>query len=186
MEVKLLTMIDPATGWVEIAELPTKIVDKYNKKDDIWYKDKILDKDSSTISRLFNKHWLSRYPRPRYVTCDNGGEFKLHLAELCKEYSIGRKPTSSRNPQANAIIERMHGVLNNMLRTSGINSLDEVTAERIDEWVSTGARCRESVLLWWCDGTATRALGASCHFPVLFFSMVSDYKVALQCCFFQL
>ena len=139
MEVMLLTMIDPATGWVEIAELPTKIVDKYNKKDDIWYKDEILDKDSSTISRLFNKHWLSRYPRPRYVTCDNGGEFKLHLAELCKQYSIGRKPTSSRNPQANAIIERMHGVLNNMLRTSGINSLDEVTAERIDEWVSNAA-----------------------------------------------
>lgn len=81
MQVMLLTMIDPATGWVEIAELPTKIVDKYNKKDDIWYKDEILDKDSSTISRLFNKHWLSRYPRPRYVTCDNGGEFKLHLAE---------------------------------------------------------------------------------------------------------
>jgi len=33
----------------------------------------------------------------------------------------------------------MHGVLNSMLRTSGINSLDEVTAERIDEWVSNAA-----------------------------------------------
>jgi hypothetical protein len=139
MEVMLFTMIDPATGWVEITELPTKIVDKYNKETDTWSKDEILDKESSTISRLFNKHWLSRYPRPRYVLCDNGGEFALHLKELCKQYSIGRKPTSSRNPQANAIIERMHGVLNSMLRTSGLNNLDEVTAECIDEWVTNAA-----------------------------------------------
>ncbi len=139
MEVMLLTIIDPATGWVEIAELPTKIVELYNKKDDTWSKTEILDKSSATISRLFNKHWLSRYPRPRYVTCDNGGEFKLHLRELCKQYSIGRKPTSSRNPQANAIIERMHGVLNSMLRTSGLNALDEVSADCIDDWVANAA-----------------------------------------------
>jgi len=55
MEVMLLTIIDPATGWVEIAELPTKIVELYNKKDDTWSKTEILDKSSATISRLFNR-----------------------------------------------------------------------------------------------------------------------------------
>lgn len=139
MEVMCLTIIDPATGWFEIAELPTKIVDKYDKKQDKWFKDEILDKDSATISRLFNKHWLSRYPRPRYVVCDNGGEFKLHLKRLCKEFSIGRKPTSSRNPQANAILERVHGVVNSMLRTSRLQELEEVSAERIDEWITNMA-----------------------------------------------
>eukprot|EP00985_Skeletonema_marinoi_P024416 scaffold16981_cov118-Skeletonema_marinoi.AAC.1 len=50
MEVMCLTIIDPATGWFEIAELPTKIVDKYDKKQDKWFKDEILVKDSATIS----------------------------------------------------------------------------------------------------------------------------------------
>lgn len=139
MDFMCMTMIDPATGWFEIVELPTKEVEKYDKERDTMVKSEIIDKSSETISRLFNKCWLSRYPRPRYVTCDNGGEFKLHLAELCKTYTIGRKPTSSRNPQANAILERVHGVVNSMLRTSGLNDLDEVTDAQIDDWITNTA-----------------------------------------------
>jgi len=41
---------------------------------------------------------------------DNGSEFKLHFA-LCDSYGIKRKPTTIKNPQANAICERVHQVL---------------------------------------------------------------------------
>ena len=44
------------------------------------------------------------------------------------EYNIIRKPITSRNPQANAIVERVHKTLNDMVCTKGIKDsrdLDE-------------------------------------------------------------
>jgi hypothetical protein len=36
---------------------------------------------------------------------------------MCENYDIKAKPTTSHNPQANAIIEQVHKVVNNMLRS---------------------------------------------------------------------
>ena len=36
---------------------------------------------------------------------------------MCENYGIKAKPTTSHNPQANAIIERVHKVAKNMLRS---------------------------------------------------------------------
>jgi transposase InsO family protein len=36
---------------------------------------------------------------------------------MCENYGIKAKPTTSHNPQANAIIERVHKMVNNMLRS---------------------------------------------------------------------
>jgi hypothetical protein len=36
---------------------------------------------------------------------------------MCENYSIKAKPTTSHNPQANAIIEQVHKVINIMLRS---------------------------------------------------------------------
>ncbi len=49
---------------------------------------------------------------------DNGSEFTLHFCVLCKTYGVKRKPTSTKNPQANAILERIYAVFTNMLCTS--------------------------------------------------------------------
>ena len=51
-----MTFIDPATSWIEIAE--------------------ITDKMSTTMSLLLDRVWLSRYPRPDKIIFDNGTEFK--------------------------------------------------------------------------------------------------------------
>ncbi len=80
-----------------------------------------FDKSSAQISNLVYKTWFSRYPRCRYIIYDNGSEFKLHFQSLCNTYGIKRKPTSVKNPQANVILERIHGVLGNMLRTSELD-----------------------------------------------------------------
>ena len=64
-----------------------------------------FDKSSARIAKLVNKSWLSRYPRSKYVIYDNGSEFKLHFESLCDDYGIERKPTTIKNPQANAILE---------------------------------------------------------------------------------
>jgi len=125
-------MIDPATGWFEIIELPTtEVTYTRDKEEDIV--EVILDKSSACISQLFNKSWLSRYPRARYVTYDNGSEFKLHFRSLCDSFGIKRKPNTIKNPQANAILERIHSVLANMLRTSSIDMQDTCTPQMVDE-----------------------------------------------------
>jgi hypothetical protein len=36
---------------------------------------------------------------------------------MCDNYDIQAKPTTSHNPQANAIIEQVHKVVNDMLRS---------------------------------------------------------------------
>jgi len=98
-----------------------------------------FDKSSACISYLFNKTWLSRYPRPKQVVCDNGSEFKLHFAELLKQYSVNRKPTTAKNPQANAVLERIHEVFGNMMRTSGVNNREVVDAHLIDKFNTNAA-----------------------------------------------
>jgi hypothetical protein len=47
--------------------------------------------------------------------------------------------TSVKNPQANAILERIHAVLGNMLRTSKLNMAKTVKASDIDVFLSNAA-----------------------------------------------
>ncbi len=85
------------------------------------------------------KTWFSRYPHCCYIIYNNGSEFKLHFQSLCDRYGIKHKPTSVENPQANAILERIHGVLGNMLRTSKLDMAESVKASDIDVFLSEAA-----------------------------------------------
>ena len=102
LELTAMTFIDPATGWFEVAEVPS------------------IDKSSARISNLFDDVWLSRYPRPNKVIFDNGSEFKKDFLPLLKDFKIKPTPTTIKNPQANAAVERVHQVLGNMLRTQDL------------------------------------------------------------------
>ena len=98
------TAIDPATGWFEVIDIP--------------------DKTSGTVMDAFHEQWLCRYPRPTKVIFDNGGEFKSVFQEMCDNLGIHCSPTTSYNPQGNAIIEQIHQVLGNMLRTYELEDRD--------------------------------------------------------------
>ena len=111
--VRALTMIDPATGWIEIAHVPEN------------------DFNAARISQLFNQYWLSRYPRPVKCVCDNGNEFKFQFKHLVKGFGIKYRLTTVKNPQANGIVERVHGVLNDMIRTQ---DLDNHEFDPVDPW----------------------------------------------------
>ena len=108
-----ITFIDPATGWFEIIELPEK------------------EKSSARISQLFNTTWLARYPRPRKVIFDNGTEFKKDFLPPLHDFAIKPTPTSVKNPQANAILEWVHQVLGDMLRTK---EPQKYTFDHVDPW----------------------------------------------------
>ena len=114
-----LTMIDPASSWFEIVELPvtTDAVIPMDTKGQQGIRTHnntklpYFDKSSTMISHLVNKTWFSRYPCCQYIIYDNGSKFKLHFKALCDSYGITSKPTSVKNPQANAILEQLHQVI---------------------------------------------------------------------------
>ena len=112
LKMKAVTMINPATRWFEIVQYS--------------------DKKSITIANLVEQTWLSRYPWPTLITYDRGSEFAEFIGfEFCKmvktDYGIKCKCITVQNPQANAIVEHVHQVIGNMIRTYELedNYLDE-------------------------------------------------------------
>ena len=100
-----VTMIDPATGWFEIRQ--------------------IQDKQAITIANIVEQTWLSRYPWPTQITYDRGTEFMAEFAEMVEnDYGIKRRLATTRNPQANLVIERIHQTLGNIIRVYDYNALD--------------------------------------------------------------
>jgi hypothetical protein len=67
------------TGWFEIVEA--------------------TNKSTTSIQDLFHNTWLARYPRPQFIVFDNGskGEFKCEFKQMCDNYGIKTKPTTSHN-----------------------------------------------------------------------------------------
>jgi len=100
-------MIDPATGWFEIVQYKSK--------------------GSDVIADLLEISWLCRYPWPEQIIYNNGSEFiGPEFQSIIKhEYHINCKPTSVKNPQANAILERVHQVVGNMLHTFELEEIVE-------------------------------------------------------------
>ena len=66
----------------------------------------------------FENDWLARYPCPERCIHDNGGEFTgvpfLHMLVLNGIKDV--TTTTVKNPQANAICERLHQSISNSLR----------------------------------------------------------------------
>ena len=97
-EFSALTAIDTVTNLVELI--------------------RIDNKESKTVARKFTQCWLTRYPWPQRCIHDPGTEFtgpefqtllqNCHIRDLC---------TTAKNPQSNAVCERMHQTVGNVLRT---------------------------------------------------------------------
>ena len=93
-----MTMIDPATNWFEIVQID--------------------DKSSMETANELEITWLNRYPLPTEVICDRGREFMGNVTSMLRDdYNVKRKPITTRNPQANSIVERVHKTVHNHLRT---------------------------------------------------------------------
>ncbi len=58
---------------------------------------------------------------------------------LCETFGIKLKPTTIRNPQANAILECLHQVLGQMLRTSELNMAKTITPDDVDVFLDNAA-----------------------------------------------
>jgi hypothetical protein len=97
LEFNALTCIDPVTNLVELT--------------------RIQEKTAAHVGMIFENNWLARYPRPMRCVHDNGGEFiSANFQRMLELNGIKDVPTSVKNPQSNAICERMHQTAANVLR----------------------------------------------------------------------
>jgi transposase InsO family protein len=97
LRFRALTIIDTVTNWPEIIS--------------------IYSKHSSHVGLQLENAWLSRYPRPSRIIYDQGTEFTgWAFQRLINRHGIHGVPTTVKNPQANAICERMHQSITNSLR----------------------------------------------------------------------
>ena len=98
-------MIDQATCWIVICSEPEARAD--------------------LVANQVELAWLTRYPLPNKITVDRGKEllakFKIMMAN---DYGIPCSPISVRNPQANAIVERVHQTIGNIIRAFKIQQMD--------------------------------------------------------------
>ena len=97
-------MIDPATGWFEMAQIPNKT--------------------AAEPADITKKTWFTRYPLPQRIVFDCGNEFMDEFSKMCHNYyGLKRKPITTRNPQSNAIIEHIHQTIGNIIRTFDVSNI---------------------------------------------------------------
>ena len=91
-------MIDPVSGWIEIRSVPEARAD--------------------LVAYQVELAWLTRYLLSYKITVDRGKEllakFKTMMAN---DYGSTYISISVRNPQADAIVERVHQTIGNIIRT---------------------------------------------------------------------
>jgi len=97
IQFNALTCIDPVTNLVELM--------------------RVQDNTAREAARVFENNWLARYPRPSRCVHDGGPEFKAEFFQLMQRAEIKNVVTTAKNPQANAICERMHQTVGNVIRT---------------------------------------------------------------------
>ena len=97
-------MIDPATGWFEMAQIPNKT--------------------AAEISDITEKTWFTRYPLPRKIVFDRSTEFIAEFSKMCQnDYGLKRKSIKTSNPQSNEIIEKIHQTIGNIIRTFDVYNI---------------------------------------------------------------
>ena len=91
---------------VQIVEFPCLDLDKVGNSDTEY-----IDKLFVRVIRLFNYAWLFRYPCLREFLFDNFSKFKIDFTHFLKYYAITPIFISIKNPQSNALVQRVHQVV---------------------------------------------------------------------------
>ena len=104
--LQAVTMIDRATGWIEIRNVPSAQTD--------------------LVANQVELGLLTYYSLPNKVIVDKGNEFLAEFREMIiNYYGIMAKPITSRNPQANVILERVHQTIGNILCTFKVQNMEQ-------------------------------------------------------------
>lgn len=139
-----------------------------------------LENDSAAHAWfLFETNWLSRYPRPVTVVHDLGTEFVgANFQTNLRRAGINASPTTVKNPQANAVCERLHSTIGDMLRTHLHDNppTDVATAVEIVDSVLAAAQyaVRTAVHSTFKVSPGTIVFGRDMFLPV---PMLTDFEL---------
>jgi hypothetical protein len=61
------------------------------------------------------------------------------VVSLCDSFGLKREPTSVKNPQGNAILERIHQTLANMMRTAELDMVDTADPSDVADFLNDAA-----------------------------------------------
>ena len=93
---RALTMIDTVTNYCELIRIDYK--------------------SAAHVGQKFENEWLSRYPRPQSCIYDQGNEFLgYRFQQRLQRHNIYSKVSTVKNPQSNAVVERLHQTVTNIL-----------------------------------------------------------------------
>jgi transposase InsO family protein len=152
-------MINPVTNWYEVTA--------------------IQDKNASTVMEAFINMWLTRYPRLQSIGYDHRSEFKAQFKETCENYGIKEKPSTTYNPQSNGIIECVHQVLGNSLRTFELEEKDLDTNDPSAPFLSAAAWAIRSAVHTTLDATPGKLVfGRDMLLPI---QIKTDWARIRQC-----
>ncbi len=104
----------------------------------------------------------------------------MHFQYLCDSYGIKRKPTTVKNPQANAILERVHQVLRQMLHTAELDMANTVVPDDVDVFIDNAAWAIHSTYHTVFKASPGAAIfGRDMHFNIPFlanWNKIGDYR----------
>ena len=104
MYLQAATIIDPATDWVEIRVVPSARAD--------------------LVAQQLELGLLTRYPLPETVILDRGNDFLAKFKTMVKkDYGLKINRITTRNPQANAILEHVHQTIGNIIHAMKIQEM---------------------------------------------------------------
>ena len=98
-----MTMIDACTSLVEIK--------------------RTLRTTAAEGAAAVKNNWLARYPKPTKIVTDQGPEFSTEFSSMCNKNEIKHSTSTSRNPQGNYLIKRIHQNQPRLLRIKVQNSV---------------------------------------------------------------
>ena len=143
-----ITIIDSASSWFEIIELPISqhrldipngTKGQQGKDTHIQSKQPYFDKTSATVGNIINRTWFSGHSCSQYIVYENRSEFKFHFETLCDSYGLKHKPFSVRNPQSNAILQQVHQTIMAIPHTAELHMANTVSKSDIAKFLTNAA-----------------------------------------------
>ncbi len=114
------TMMDPATNWFKIVELPV-VAKPGSEIRDLNVSAEYFDKKSQQVARLVNKLWFCRYPYCKHVVFDSGSQFKLYFCQLVRIYEDKKQQTRIKKLQATSVLKHVQQAFGNIPRASDLD-----------------------------------------------------------------
>ena len=110
----------------------------------------LRNKTAAHVAMQLENQWLSRYPKPARCVFDQGNEFLGEAFQaVLRRHGIKPAGSTVKNPQSNAVCERLHQSIGNALRALNYDRPPNNAAEaseRIDTALQTSAYAARSAL----------------------------------------